>query len=33
MNYKSFREFEKDYSVPYGQKKYDEVLDLLAHSA
>lgn len=33
MNYKSFREFEKDYSVPYAQKKYDEVLDLLDHSA
>lgn len=33
MNYKSFREFEKIYSVPYAQKRYDEVLNLLEHSA
>lgn len=33
MMYKSFREFEKAYSVPYSEKRYDEVMDLLNHSS
>jgi predicted esterase len=32
MNYRSFYEFEEYYSIPYSEKKYDEVLNLLHHA-
>lgn len=32
MKYTNFKEFEKDYSIPYIQQKYEEVLDLLNHA-
>lgn len=32
MKYRNFYEFEEYYSIPYSEKKYDEVLNLLNHA-
>lgn len=32
MDYRNFYEFEEYYSIPYSEKKYDEVLNLLNHA-